>query len=144
MKNDIKWIIGVIFIPIIIAIGFFNIPNIKTTQYFYENSPCSNQIYSYFDISFSNIGSAGTNLCVSLNSPENISFTQEQKCSWINNNGEPTKFRLDIDESSIKNLNNFTIICNYTYNKFFIKSVIKSINCNYRKEKYGSRFKLIA
>jgi len=141
-KSNTKWIIGAIIIPVLIAIGFFSSPKILTSQYFYEDSPCPDQIYSYFDISFSNVGSAGTNLCVSLNSSENIPFVQDQRCFWVDSGEEPTKFRLDINKSSLEDLQNFTITCTYRYNKFFIP-VSKNLVCNYEKENYGNRFNLI-
>jgi len=134
--------VGVIIIPILIAIGFFNSPKILTSQYFYEKSPCPNQIYSYFDISFSNVGNAGTNLCVGLNSSENITFLNKQKCFWIDSSGKSIKFRLDINQSSLEDLQNFTLILNYKYSKFFIP-ISKNLNCSYEKEDHERKFNLI-
>ncbi|MEK6927560.1 MAG: hypothetical protein AABX11_03945 [Nanoarchaeota archaeon] len=133
MKNNTKWIIGII-ISILIVIGFFNSPNIKLVRQSGSDYTCPNILYPFFDVSFSNEGSAGTDLCINLNSPnENVSFIKNNDCLFIGSN-EQTQFKFVINETSLSRLDNVSIIYSYNYKKWFFNHENNTISCEYAKE----------
>ena len=135
MKHKTEWTIGTIIaiLGLLVAAGFFHSPNIILVRQSASDYTCPNTLYSNFNVMFSNKGSADTSLCVSLSSPnENITFEKESDCLYADT-GEQTQFTLEINESSLSNLNNVTINYNYLYTKFFIKQN-HTISCEYAKE----------
>ncbi|MBI2452612.1 hypothetical protein HYV50_06085 [Candidatus Pacearchaeota archaeon] len=143
MKSNTKWTIGIIIalVGLLLTAGFFNNPNIILVRQFSSDYTCPDTLYSSFEVTFSNKGTEGTSLCVSLNSPnKNITFTKEKDCLY-SDSGEQTSFKLQINDSSISKISNATINYNYLYQKFFFTQN-HTISCFYSKENSWESLKL--
>ena|SRR3989344_5262928 len=143
MRSNTKWTIGTIIaiLGLLLTAGFFNNPNIILVRQFGSDYTCPNNLYSSFEVTFSNKGTGDTSLCVSLNSPnKNVTFTKERDCLY-SDAGEQTPFKLQINDSSISKLNNVTINYNYVYKKFSFTQN-HTISCFYGKENYWDSLKI--
>lgn len=139
-KHETKWVIGTIIaiIGILAAIGFFNNSNIILLRQGNSDYTCPTYFYSNseFDISFKNVGTAGTNLCVSLNSPnKNITFIKRKDCLYVETNKKPTPFNFIINASSIYKIDSVTIDYTYVYTKWIFITKNETISCFYDREK---------
>lgn len=132
----------VLFFTALAQMGIFQNAEIVQMRKVGTDYVCPSNLFSSFDLTFSNTGSKNADLCVEISSPNNINITKSKDCLYAVQGGEiPFSFR--IDESSLKNSENISIFYLFSYKKWF-STINRTFVCKYQHEQYGYHINLVS
>lgn len=151
MKKDSTkfWVAAGVIIPLLIAVGFFNAPDIRMIRDNNIYPSCPSSFSQDFELKFANHGNTGGDLIVNVNEMNKKDFFVTNKDAvFIPANGESYKLKFKISENYSNQYNyyakedNITIIFDYSYNKLIFIPFKQEITCKYSKESYSYNYKL--